>query len=69
MSNIDAETATVLRTNLTGASGKASARYADWYAGVLEAQTKVKLSNAASLGTANIKGNAVLPGVTFKRNS
>jgi hypothetical protein len=66
MSNIDAETATVLRTNLTGASGKASARYADWYAGVLEAQTKVKLSNAASLGTANIKGNAVLPGVTFK---
>jgi hypothetical protein len=66
MSNIDAETATVLRTNLTGASGKASARYADWYAGVLEAQTKVKLSSAASLGTANIKGNAVLPGVTFK---
>ena len=66
MSNIDAETATVLRTNLTGASGKASARYADWYAGVLEAQTKVKLSNAVSLGTANIKGNAVLPGVTFK---
>jgi hypothetical protein len=62
MSNIDAETATVLRTNLTGASSKANARYADWYGGILEAQAKVKRSDASTLSASNIKGNAILLG-------
>ena len=66
IAGIDPETATLLRTNIAGSTAKAGARYAEWYSGVQASAQKSRISDAASLGTANIKGNAVLPGVTFK---
>ncbi len=66
LANADPETATILRTNIAGSTAKAGARYAEWYSGVQASAQKSRISDAASLGTANIKGNAVLPGVTFK---
>jgi hypothetical protein len=66
IAGIDPETATLLRTNIAGSTAKAGARYAEWYSGVQAAAQKSRIIDAASLGTANIKGNAVLPGVTFK---